>query len=175
MDEIKRDSKIYKEIESFKDYELNQCIAYEACIRDSKVLQNINDVIEYFESNKKIIMDSINNIDDAACEEEGILYDMINGIPLLENSYNDKNTVSSMCKISDSRINPIINTIIRDTCIYAIHDPFDEDTSCNIIDKNESEVLYSGAVDRDYLIYEQNIVVEGAIFKTIMILKEYIV
>ncbi|KLE08980.1 hypothetical protein AB0W27_08285 [Aliarcobacter butzleri] len=45
MDKLpQRDDLIYKEIEKFQDYELNNCIAYEMCIRNKEFKNLLNDV-----------------------------------------------------------------------------------------------------------------------------------
>ena len=42
MSKLKRSDRIYKEIESFEDYELTNCIAYEMAIRNDEIKENIN-------------------------------------------------------------------------------------------------------------------------------------
>lgn len=51
MKKIKRNDDVYLEIESFADYELTQCIAYEMAIRNYQNLFAINEVINYYETN----------------------------------------------------------------------------------------------------------------------------
>jgi hypothetical protein len=53
---IKIDDEIYKEIDSFQDYELTQCVAYEMAIRNHDVLEKINTTIKYFKDNKSSIL-----------------------------------------------------------------------------------------------------------------------
>ena len=47
----KRSDDIYKEIESFEDYELTQCVAYEMAVRNSKNLKAIDSVVSFYEEN----------------------------------------------------------------------------------------------------------------------------
>lgn len=51
MTKIKRSDAIYLEIESFADYELTQCVAYEMAIRNYQNLSSINEVINYYKTN----------------------------------------------------------------------------------------------------------------------------
>ncbi len=45
----KRDDDIYKEIESFADYELTQCVAYEMAIRNDEVINSLNRITDYYD------------------------------------------------------------------------------------------------------------------------------
>jgi len=46
-----RSDEIYKEIESFEEYELTQCVAYEMAIRNEDSLKAIDAVIEFYNNN----------------------------------------------------------------------------------------------------------------------------
>jgi len=51
---MKRDSTVYKEIESFTDYELSNCIAYAMAIRNSKALKLSEDIDDHMRALEKI-------------------------------------------------------------------------------------------------------------------------
>lgn len=71
MDELpKRDDDIYQEIDSFEDYELTNCVAYEMAIRDIAFLHGIIELVEYVNSKflqfstKEALIDNIKVVDD---------------------------------------------------------------------------------------------------------------
>ncbi len=51
----KRSDDIYKEIESFEEYELTQCVAYEMAIRNDDNLKAIEEVVKYWNDNNEDI------------------------------------------------------------------------------------------------------------------------
>ena len=51
----KRNDAIYKEIESFEEYELTQCVVYEMAARNKNNLKSIDDVVQFYKQNKKYI------------------------------------------------------------------------------------------------------------------------
>jgi len=55
----KRSDPIYKEIESFEDYEITQCVAYEMAIRNDKNINLVNEIVNYFNLYKKKIFNLI--------------------------------------------------------------------------------------------------------------------
>ncbi|MFA6137170.1 MAG: hypothetical protein WC667_03705 [Sulfurimonas sp.] len=67
----KRSDYIYQEIESFKDYELTQCVAYEMAIRNNNV-KNILDKIDYLTALKckTSIHPNINKLNESITPEE---------------------------------------------------------------------------------------------------------
>jgi len=68
----KRSDAIYQEIESFEEYELTQCVAYEMAVRNKNNLKAIEEVVEFYNQYKEYlaipeyfnqIEQKINNID----------------------------------------------------------------------------------------------------------------
>lgn len=66
----KRSHDIYQEIESFEDYELTQCVAYEMAIRNDDNLKAIEEVVQYYNENNEdiskkyqTIQEKVNRID----------------------------------------------------------------------------------------------------------------
>lgn len=55
----KRNDPIYKEIESFEDYELTQCVAYEMAIRNDYNINLVNEIVSYFNIHKDKIFNLI--------------------------------------------------------------------------------------------------------------------
>ncbi|KIM07181.1 MAG: hypothetical protein KU29_07460 [Sulfurovum sp. FS06-10] len=69
---IKRSDAIYLEIESFADYELTQCIAYEMAVRNKDNVEAINKIIkyhDYYEQNIKTLNKEPYNFDDALIQQ----------------------------------------------------------------------------------------------------------
>jgi len=54
----KRSDPIYKEIESFENYELTQCVAYEMAIRSPNELATIEAIQDYYQEHKTEIQEA---------------------------------------------------------------------------------------------------------------------
>jgi len=71
----KRDDTIYKEIESFEDYELTQCITYEMAIRNDGILFNLGNCIKLIELKMgDAIIYFTNNLEDLHEEKQRAEY-----------------------------------------------------------------------------------------------------
>ena len=88
----KRSDPIYKEIESFEDYELTQCVAYEMAIRNDDNINLINEIVSYFNAHKDKIFNLIkktnsqelnyNNYDYS--QEFKTIYKLMSNLELIE-------------------------------------------------------------------------------------------
>ncbi|MFK5936818.1 MAG: hypothetical protein QM497_00330 [Sulfurimonas sp.] len=89
-----RSDAIYKEIESFEDYELTQCIVYEMAIRNSENQKKINIIQEYYYDNKERIfqMKRIRTIGAISTfsDEFEIIKDLIRDVDCLFYKFEDK-------------------------------------------------------------------------------------
>lgn len=63
MKKIKRDDAIYLEIESFADYELTQCIAYEMAVRNKQNLLQVDNVIKFYHAHKDNLIEDYFDFD----------------------------------------------------------------------------------------------------------------
>ena len=87
----KRSDPIYKEIESFEDYELTQCVAYEMAIRNDKNLAKVEEIKSYYEINKEKINDFQRDGDNFYLSLEFDTIDkQINDVNFLYSDYYDK-------------------------------------------------------------------------------------
>lgn len=55
----KRDDEIYKEIESFQEYEFTQCVTYEMAIRNSNNIEKIEKLISFYTTNQQVIFNIV--------------------------------------------------------------------------------------------------------------------
>jgi len=92
--ELNRNNNIYLEIESFKDYELTQCIAYEMAIRSRKNIEQIHRLKEYYEKNKVEIFTLVKSNSILTKEDYSIEFfkigELINDIDVLSFNYHDR-------------------------------------------------------------------------------------
>ncbi len=107
-----RDDEIYKEIESFKNYELTQCIIYELAIRNKHVKEHIDKIHSAFtyaynnycynRKYNKILKKSVTRLEH--CYSEVSLYDFLFGkeIKYLENEENEINDIIKNLPLNDA-------------------------------------------------------------------------
>jgi len=123
----KRSDTIYKEIESFEDYELTQCVAYEMAIRNKENLKCIDEIVKHYRENKSKIDNAIIEDTYYACVEFEILLnrmrnshiipfissmDYMRDILVNEDYFND-----NLLVYEDARIDKTIYEIINDFTI----------------------------------------------------------
>jgi len=125
-----RDDAIYKEIESFEEYELTQCVAYEMAIRNEANLSMIDDVVEYYLKIKDNPNVDLSDENSNEYLELSYSFNDITIIPFIakEIHYNGLDDLTyfndfyeNLGCYEDNRINKIIYSIINDVFLLGSH------------------------------------------------------
>ncbi len=159
----KRDDEIYKEIESFGDYELTQCVAYEMAIRNDFNLSQVEIIVDYYNDNKE----NIDSIDEN--NEYHRLLTHIHSAELVPFTSSSCRTISDeFCNAEyfvdnlyyneDNRIPKIIYTILNDITIG------EDGNRKRGLSSDEMRVITDDILDRNYL--EKRIFRDGYFIET---------
>jgi len=116
-----RSDEIYKEIESFEDYELSQCVAYEMAIRNEDNLKVIDDIVDLYLNNNEKLNEKIYNNRLFSLIKISEIIPFISIEHLLHYHEQDEERLSYFLNnfncYRDKRINKIIYKIIEKDCI----------------------------------------------------------
>ena len=173
-----RSDEIYKEIESFEEYELTQCVAYEMAVRNEDILKAIDECIKFYNDNKESIF---YQDDEGGFNSEKYSYSefllntlkaMIEDIPFIDSCYGcyfvcfrDKRINNEFYKIVDELDKKEFNGIDEDEELLNINNNVtltsngltESKTIHSNIERKGYSIDHSITVSIESYVYDENI------------------